>query len=108
MADALAERAQPRHRLVGARGSRQLEVSPIALALAWNLARPGIVSPIIGPKSERQLNDNLAALDVELPNETVERIDEASEPYLPYPHDFMRMARQMTAMMVQQNSSAKS
>jgi aryl-alcohol dehydrogenase-like predicted oxidoreductase len=86
----------------------KLEVSPIALALAWNLARPGIVSPIIGPKSERQLKDNLAALDVVLPNETVERIDAASEPYLPYPHDFMRMARQLTAMMVQQNSSAKS
>jgi aryl-alcohol dehydrogenase-like predicted oxidoreductase len=86
----------------------KLEVSPIALALAWNLARPGIVSPIIGPKSERQLKDNLAALDVVLPKETVERIDEASEPYLPYPHDFMRMARQLTAMLVQQNSSAKS
>jgi hypothetical protein len=45
---------------------------------------------------------------VVLPKETVERIDEASEPYLPYPHDFMRMARQLTAMLVQQNSSAKS
>ena len=88
--------------------SAKLEVSPIVLALAWNLARPGIVSPIIGPKSERQLKDNLAALDVVLPKETVERIDEASEPYLPYPHDFMRMARQLTAMLVQQNSSAKS
>jgi aryl-alcohol dehydrogenase-like predicted oxidoreductase len=83
-------------------------VSPIALALAWNLARPGIVSPIMGPKSEQQLKDNLAALDVVLPNDTVERIDAASEPHLPYPHDFMRMARQLTTMMVQQNSQAKS
>jgi aryl-alcohol dehydrogenase-like predicted oxidoreductase len=41
--------------------ARKLEVSPIALALAWNLARPGIVSPIIGPKSEKQLKENLAA-----------------------------------------------
>jgi aryl-alcohol dehydrogenase-like predicted oxidoreductase len=86
----------------------KLGVSPIALALAWNLARPGIVAPIIGPKSEQQLKDNLAALDVVLPNDTVERIDAASEPHLPYPHDFMRMARQLTTMMVQQNSRAKS
>jgi len=86
----------------------KLGVSPIALALAWNLARPGIVSPIIGPKSEQQLKENLAALDVVLPHDTVERIDAASEPHLPYPQDFMRMARQLTAMMVQQNSPAKS
>jgi len=82
----------------------KLDVSPIALALAWNLARPGIVSPIIGPKNEQQLKDNLAALDVTVPNDAIERIDAASEPYLPYPHDFMKMARQLTAMLVAQNA----
>lgn len=81
----------------------RLGISTIALALAWNLDRPGVVAPIIGPKSVAQLTGNLAALDVVLPKETVARIDEASEPYLPYPHDFMRMARQLTAAMVQQN-----
>ena len=86
--------------------ARQVNASPIAVSLAWNLARPGIVSPIIGPKTEEQLKDNLAALEVELPAEIIGRIDAVSEPYLPYPHDFMRMARQLTAMMVQQNTSA--
>ncbi|MGH6991805.1 MAG: aldo/keto reductase [Caulobacteraceae bacterium] len=85
--------------------ARQLNLSPIALALAWNLARPEVVSPIIGPKSVRQLGENLAALDAELPAEAVERIDAASEPRLPYPHDFIKMARQMSAMMVQQNAA---
>ena len=85
----------------------KLDVSPIALALAWNLARPSVVAPIIGPKNEQQLKDNLAALDVTLPNDTIERIDAASEPHLPYPHDFIRMGRQLTAMMVQQNAQAK-
>jgi aryl-alcohol dehydrogenase-like predicted oxidoreductase len=87
--------------------ARQLNASPIAVALAWNLARPGVVAPIIGPKTVTQLNDNLAALDVDLPAEAIERIDAASEPYLPYPHDFTRMARQLTAMMVQQNAPAR-
>jgi aryl-alcohol dehydrogenase-like predicted oxidoreductase len=87
--------------------ARKLDLSPIAVALAWNLGRPGIVSPIIGPKTEKQLTDNLAALDVTLPSDAVERIDAASEPHLPYPHDFMRMARQLTAMMVQQNAPAR-
>ena len=83
----------------------KLDISPIALALSWNLSRPGVVSPIIGPKSVKQLEDNLAALDVTLPAETVERIDATSEPRYPYPHDFLRMARQMTAQMQAQARS---
>ena len=83
--------------------SRKLDISPIALALAWNLSRPGIVAPIIGPKSEQQLKDNLAALDVSLPQETIARIDEASEPHVHYPFDFMRMVRQMMAAPPQPN-----
>jgi aryl-alcohol dehydrogenase-like predicted oxidoreductase len=77
----------------------KLDISPIALALSWNLSRPGVVSPIIGPKSVKQLEDNLAALGVTLPVETVERIDAVSEPRFPYPHDFLRMARQMMTQM---------
>ncbi|MEX2238099.1 MAG: aldo/keto reductase [Dehalococcoidia bacterium] len=72
----------------------KLDVSPIALSLAWNLDRPGVVAPIIGPKSVQQMEDNLQALDVTLPADTVERIDEASSPRLPYPHDFLAMVRQ--------------
>ena len=82
----------------------KLDISPIALALTWNLSRPGVVAPIIGPKSVKQLEDNLAALDVTLPEETTQRIDAASEPRLPYPHDFLRMARQMTAQLQAQPS----
>ena len=85
--------------------ARQLNAAPLAVALAWNLARPGVVAPIIGPKTQQQLGDNLAALDVELPADAIARLDAVSEPYLPYPHDFTRMARQLTAMMVQQNAA---
>jgi aryl-alcohol dehydrogenase-like predicted oxidoreductase len=82
----------------------KLDISPIALALSWNLSRPGVVSPIIGPKSVKQLADNLAALDVALPADTVERIDAASEPRFPYPHDFIRMARGMLRQMSAQSA----
>ena len=101
---ALSER---NHAIVGVvlEEAGRLDISPIALALAWNLSRPGVVAPIIGPKSVRQLEDNLAALDVTLPEETVQRIDGASEPRYPYPHDFLRMARQMSAAMLQQNAT---
>ena len=100
---ALSER---NHAIVGTvlEEAGKLDISPIALALAWNLSRPGVVAPIIGPKSVKQLEDNLAALDVTLPEETVQRIDAASEPRFPYPHDFLRMARQMAAAMLTQNA----
>jgi diketogulonate reductase-like aldo/keto reductase len=46
-----------------------------------------------------QLEDNMAALDVTLPEETIERIDGASRPQLSYPHDFLMMARRMSQAM---------
>jgi aryl-alcohol dehydrogenase-like predicted oxidoreductase len=97
------------HEIVGVvlAEARKLDLSPIALALAWNLARPGVVAPIIGPKTEQQLKDNLAALDVSLPQDAIERIDAASEPHLPYPFDFMRMTKQMMAAMIAQNAKKK-
>lgn len=79
--------------------AEKLGVSPIALSLAWNVDRPGVVAPIIGPKSVSQLEDNLAALELTLPEQTVQRIDEVSSPRFGYPHDFIRMARQMTAAL---------
>lgn len=77
----------------------KLGVSPIALSLAWNVDRPAVVAPIIGPKSVAQLQDNLAALDVDLPADTIQRIDDASSPRLSYPHDFLAMSRQMVQQM---------
>lgn len=68
--------------------AKGLGVTPLALSLAWNLARPGVVAPIIGPKSVGQLKDNLAALDVDVPGEVVERIDQASRPRIGYPQNF--------------------
>ena len=73
--------------------AERLGVTPIALSLAWNLARPGIVAPIIGPKSVQQLEDNLAALDVEVPAETMDRIEQVSSPRIGYPQNFYAMPR---------------
>jgi aryl-alcohol dehydrogenase-like predicted oxidoreductase len=48
------------------------------VSLAWLLARPGITSPIIGPRSLDQLADNLGAVDVELTAEEISLLDRAS------------------------------
>ena len=46
------------------------------LALAWNLAQPGITAPIIGPRTMEQLEDNLKAVDHKLDAALAERIDQ--------------------------------
>lgn len=50
------------------------------LALAWCLQQPGVTSPIIGPRTMEQFEDNLAALAVEITNEDRSRIDEIVPP----------------------------
>ena len=49
------------------------------VALAWLLADPLITSPIIGPRSLEQLQDNLGAEDLHLSPEEKNILDEASE-----------------------------
>ena len=54
---------------------------PVAqVALAWTMARPGITSTIVGARSVSQLGSNIAAADIELGAEHMQRLDEASAP----------------------------
>jgi aryl-alcohol dehydrogenase-like predicted oxidoreductase len=55
-----------------------LGVSPSQIALAWLLHQKSVTSPIIGPRSLEQLNDNLGALEVQLPEEWLKALNEAS------------------------------
>lgn len=45
------------------------------LALAWVIQQPGITSPIVGPRTQAQLDDNLTALDVKFTPEDLKEID---------------------------------
>jgi len=49
-------------------------------ALAWTLVNPVVTAPIIGPRIMQQLEDNLGALDVDIPPEHLKRIDEMVPP----------------------------
>ena len=61
--------------LARARGSSIGQV-----ALAWCMSQPGITSPIIGPRTMKQLEDNLGAVDVELKDDDYEKIDAVAPP----------------------------
>jgi len=53
-------------------------VSPAQVALAWVLAQPGITSAIVGASSLEQLDDNLAAAELELTVEELAHLDAAT------------------------------
>jgi aryl-alcohol dehydrogenase-like predicted oxidoreductase len=54
--------------------------TPGQVALAWCKEQPGITSPIIGPRTMEQLEDNVGATAVEITEEDRKRLDEVAPP----------------------------
>jgi aryl-alcohol dehydrogenase-like predicted oxidoreductase len=61
-------------------------VSAAQVALAWLLERPGVVSVIVGARTDEQLADNLGAADLKLSDGERSRLEEVSRPPLIYPY----------------------
>lgn len=64
--------------------------TPTQVAIAWVLGRQrqAVVIPILGARMREQIEDNLGALGVELTEDELARLDEASGIELGFPHDF--------------------
>jgi len=60
-------------------------VSPARVAIAWILSRPFVTSVIMGVKSLDQLNDNLAASELELKADEIRRLEYLSALTPEYP-----------------------
>ena len=56
----------------------ELDTTPLAVSLAWLLAKPGMTAPIIGANTVEQLQGSLAVLDVDLTAEQMETLNDAS------------------------------
>jgi aryl-alcohol dehydrogenase (NADP+) len=56
-------------------------VTPAQIALAWVLRQPGITSPIVGASKMPQLDQAIAALDIQLTDDEARRLE---EPYVPH------------------------
>ena len=68
--------------------SEQLDRPPAQVALNWITKRPGVTSTIIGATKLSQLEDNLAALEFDIPAELSARLEEVSRPELVFPYLF--------------------
>lgn len=69
--------------------AEEIGVKPSQVAIAWTLANPAVVSPILGARTVVQAEDNLGALDVVLSREQLARLDQASAPQPMFPSRFV-------------------
>jgi len=53
-----------------------IDQRPGDVALAWLAKQPGVTAPIIGPRTMAQFDESLAALDIELSDETMKKLNE--------------------------------
>lgn len=68
--------------------AEQANSTPSQVALAWTLANPTVVSPIIGARTLAQAEDNLGALDLLLTPEQLDRLNRISAPSPVFPARF--------------------
>jgi aryl-alcohol dehydrogenase-like predicted oxidoreductase len=62
------------------------------VAINWVAGQPGVATTIIGATRIEQIEDNLTALDFEIPPELRARLDEAGRPATPFPYSFFTPA----------------
>ena len=65
--------------------AEQVGRTPAQVALAWTASRPGVDSTLIGASRPDQVAENVAALDVTLPEPERAALDEASRPASAFP-----------------------
>lgn len=61
--------------------AKQRGVSSAQMALAWMLNKPGITAPIIGASKMYQLDEAVAALEIELDDAEMKALEELYEPH---------------------------
>lgn len=69
--------------------AEEIGCSPSQVAINWVRQQPGVIIPIIGAKSEKQLKDNLDCLKFGLNEEHLNKLNEASKIDLGFPHTFL-------------------
>ena len=67
---------------------KELDEKPADVALAWLLHQPTVTAPIIGPRTLEQLDGSLRALEIELSEETLKKLDEIFPGYKPSPEGY--------------------
>jgi aryl-alcohol dehydrogenase-like predicted oxidoreductase len=66
----------------------ELGEEPAHVGLAWLLSRPAVTAPIIGPRTTEQLDGSLRAVEIELDEKVLARLDEIFPGHRTAPEDY--------------------
>jgi aryl-alcohol dehydrogenase-like predicted oxidoreductase len=66
----------------------ELGEDPANVALAWLLHQPAVTAPIIGPRTLEQFDNSLRAVDLQLDDKTLARLDEVFPAHGPAPEAY--------------------
>jgi aryl-alcohol dehydrogenase-like predicted oxidoreductase len=69
--------------------AEKLGRSPAQVALNWVRSGEGVIVPLVGARTQEQLDDNLGCLEFELDPADKARLDEVSHIELGFPHEFL-------------------
>jgi aryl-alcohol dehydrogenase-like predicted oxidoreductase len=78
--------------------AKEHNATPAQVSLAWLMTKPTVASVLIGANKIAQLEDNLAAVDLNLSADAVKKLDEMSAPYIPYPNWFINRTQDPQVM----------
>ena len=68
--------------------AQKLAREPGEVALAWLLHQPAVTAPIVGPRTQDQLDSALRAVDLPLDTDALQRLDEIFPGYRTAPEDY--------------------
>lgn len=71
--------------------SRKYNATPGQIAFAWNLAKQGF--PLLGARNIKQFEESFNAINLDLTEEEIQRLDTLSAISLGYPHDLLNNVR---------------
>lgn len=75
--------------------SEKMGISPAQAALRWTMQMGDNMIPIIGARKVSQIEDSLGALNIEIPTELMNELNEVSKVDLGFPHQFLGNERIM-------------
>lgn len=65
--------------------AKEMGVSAGQLAIAWIIKHPAVTSAILGIRTVEQMKENLKAVEIEIPDEVMAKLDELYPPVKPRP-----------------------
>ncbi len=69
--------------------AKEIGATASQVALAWTLMNPAVVAPVLGARTLTQALDNLGALELQLDDEHIARLDQISAPEPIFPGRFV-------------------